>query len=100
MERARKGDWVEIEEILLVPGERAPQVPEDTQKVPLIQWCKGYLATEEASIGDEVEIETITGRRVKGKLSQINPRHIHNFGEPVKELIDVGRELREELEKL
>lgn len=35
METAKKGDWVQIEEIVLPAGHRAPQVPEDTQNATL-----------------------------------------------------------------
>lgn len=97
MERAKIKDWVEIEQILLNPGERAPQVPEDTQKVPLKLWIKGYMLSEEATIGDEIEIQTIIGRKEKGILSTINPRHEHDFGNPIKELTDIGIELRKEI---
>lgn len=100
MEKATRGSWVEIEIVVLEPGKRAPQVPEDTQRTPLMQWVNGYLVNEEAKIGDEVEIETLIGRRIKGKLSNTNPQHIHNFGRPVKELLDVGVELRNELKEL
>lgn len=97
MESAKRGDWVEIEQTLLKQGERAPQVPEDTQKVPLKLWFKGYMLSEEAVIGDEIEIETIIGRKEKGILSTINPRHFHDYGKPVKELTDIGIELRNEI---
>ena len=40
---AKKGDWVLIHKIVLSPEERAPQVPDDTKKVPLEMWIKGYL---------------------------------------------------------
>lgn len=43
METAKKGDWVQIEEIVLPAGHRAPQVPEDTQKCDLKLWVKGIL---------------------------------------------------------
>lgn len=97
MKRANRNDWVEIEEILLVSGQRAPQVTEDTQNTPLKQWIKGYLINDIASIGDLVEIQTMSGRLVKGILSEINPSYIHDFGSPIKELLDVGRELKEKL---
>lgn len=97
---AKKGDWVEIQEVLLNPEERAPQVPDDTKEVPLVQWIRGLMMTEEATIGDEIEIETIIGRNIRGQLCEINPRHVHDFGEPVKELIQVGIELRKEIEEL
>ncbi len=99
MEKAKKGDWVEIEEIILKPEERAPQVPEDTKRVPLVQWMRGYLLEEEGSLGEMVTIETLIGRKVKGKLCDVSPRHVHDFGKPVKELIDVGIEIRKELKE-
>ncbi|MCF6465419.1 2-amino-4-oxopentanoate thiolase subunit OrtA [Clostridium sp. Cult2] len=98
--KANMGDWVEIENILLEPGSRAPQVPSDTQKVPLVERRKGYLLNDSAELGNEVEIKTIIGRKVKGKLSDINPRHKYDYGNPIKELIDVGIELRNEIELL
>ncbi len=45
MNSAKKGDWVQIHQIVLKPEERAPQVPEDTKKVPLEFWVKGYAVT-------------------------------------------------------
>lgn len=97
---AKRGDWVEVENILLEAGHRAPQVPEDTQSVPLKEWHKGFLANDVAKIGDEVEIVTLIGRNVAGILSDSNPKHRYDYGQPVKELIDVGIELRNELESL
>ncbi|WP_026894939.1 2-amino-4-oxopentanoate thiolase subunit OrtA [Clostridiisalibacter paucivorans] len=100
MNKAKRGDWVEIEQILLEANKRADNLPEETKKVPLIQWFKGYLLNDRAELNDEVEIETLIGRKVKGKLSEINPKHVHNFGESIKELMDVGIELRKEIEEL
>jgi len=40
MNIAKYNDWVEIEEILLESGSRAPQVSEDTQSTPLKQWIR------------------------------------------------------------
>lgn len=98
--KAIKGDWVEIEEVLLEAGRRAPQVSEDTQNTPLMQWIKGQLEEPEAELGDIVSIKTLAGRIVKGKLSTINPSYAHSFGPPIKELVDVGNELQEELKNL
>ena len=100
MTHAVYGDWIEVEEVLLRPEERAPRLPEDTRKTPLKQWMKGKLLVDRASIGDEVEIETLIGRTVKGIVSNLDPRHTHDFGEYVKELMDVGIELRKEMETL
>lgn len=94
MQIAKKEDWVEIEQILLSPEQRAPQVTEDTKKTPLKQWIKGYLINDNAIIGDMIKIQTMSGRCVEGILSEINPSYIHNYGSPIKELLEVGRELK------
>ena len=36
----KKGTWVLIHRNILEPEERAPQVPDDTKKVPLEMWIK------------------------------------------------------------
>ena len=91
--RIAKGSWVRVEQVVMKPGERAPQVPEDTKAVPLMLWVKGTLL-EEASIGDTVEIETAIGRRMSGKLVAENPPYIHGFGRPIPELLTLGNEFR------
>ena len=89
-----KGVWVEIHTIVLEPGERAPQVPDDTAKVPLEMRVKGFLA-EPAAIGEQAEIITAAGgRRLRGRLSAVNPAYLHGFGPPVAELSTIGRDLR------
>ena len=100
MSKAYQNDWVEVEEVLLEVGARAPKVPEDTAKTPLRQWTRGYLLEEEAEIGQKVFIETVIGRKISGKLVEVNPRHVHDFGNTVKELVDVGCELRKEIKGL
>ena len=88
-----KRSWVEISCTVLQAGERAPQVPEDTQRVPLQMRVKGFLV-EAASVGDEVEITTKCGRHIRGILSAINPEYDHGFGSPIPELIPIGEEVR------
>jgi len=92
---AKRGDWVRIYKIVLNIGERAPNIPEDTQKVPLELWDKGFLLNENANIGDQVEIETYIGRKVEGKLLEINPYWSHNFGKAVPEILYIGRQAKE-----
>jgi 2-amino-4-ketopentanoate thiolase alpha subunit len=87
------GTWVELHRVVLAPGERAPQVPDDTQRVPLELRVKGRLLAA-AAIGDEAEIETPSGRRVTGRLESVAPAHTHTFGPPEPALLDVGAELR------
>lgn len=89
----KKGEWVQIYSIVLKPEERAPQLPEDTKKVPLELRVKGFLL-EDARIGDEVTIETVIGRRVSGKLEKVNPRYEHDFGNPIPELLRIGIEAK------
>ena len=47
---AHKGDWVRVHSVVLTKELRAPQVPDDTGKVPLEMWVKGRL-TCDAEIG-------------------------------------------------
>ncbi len=94
MKSAKKGDWVQIHQIVFKPEERAPQVPEDTKKVPLELWVKG-MALHDAKIGETVEVQTITGRTVKGRLTEINPSYKHDFGSFVPELLKIDIQLKE-----
>ena len=71
--------------MILTPEERAPQVPDDTKKVPLEMWTKCFLL-EDAKIGDEVTVETVTGRRETGKLIEVNPAYNQSFGNFIPEL--------------
>ncbi len=87
---AKKGDWVQIHQIILKPEERTAKIPEETKKVPLELWVKGYLK-EDANIGDIVEVTTLTKRNVKGELIEVNPIYNYSFGEEfVPELIKIG----------
>ena len=83
--QGKKGQWVQIHNIVLEPSERAPQVPDDTKRTPLIMWVKGYLAAD-AEIGGECEVTTLTGRTVKGVLDEIEPSYSHDYGKYVPEL--------------
>jgi len=94
IEIAKKGDWVQIHEIVLKAGERAPHLPEDTKKVPLEQWVKGFMNSD-GRIGETVEITTVTGRKVMGELVSINPKYEHDFGDCVPELLHIGPQLKE-----
>jgi hypothetical protein len=41
-----KGQLVQICQVVLEPGQRAPQAPDDTQQVPLQMFAKGVLTTD------------------------------------------------------
>jgi hypothetical protein len=92
-EAGRKGDWGEIRFVLLAPEERTASLPADTRRVPLEARLKGFLRAD-ARVGEEVEIETVLGRRATGTLTGLFPPPGHTFGRPVPELLSVGRELR------
>ena len=90
----KKGEWVRIYKVVLQSSERAPQVPDDTKKVPLELWVKGFLQMD-AEIGEEVEIETVTGRKEAGKLIEVNPYYTHDFGKFIPELLVIDRQTRD-----
>jgi hypothetical protein len=87
------GTWVEIHSIVLPATQRAQQIPEDTKGVPLEMRVKGFLVAA-ASLGDQVEIVTVTGRRLNATLVEVNPAYAHGFGPPIPELLTIGSEVR------
>jgi hypothetical protein len=94
--RCGPGDWVEVRFVLLEPADRAANLPPDTAAQPLLVWIKGF-ARGAAAIGDELAIETTTGRTVTGVLTDVDPGYTHTFGRPAPELVAVGRDLRARL---
>lgn len=83
------GTWVEIEQVVLTPAERAPTLPPETKATPYMLRVAGFLA-EEAELGQEVAIRTLIGRELRGTLRAINPGYTHSFGETVPELLTIG----------
>jgi hypothetical protein len=94
MNTAKKGTWVRVHNIVLTPEQRAPQVPDDTKKVPLEMWVKGNLLNDAAKIGDTVQVETLVGRVVEGTMIEIEPRYVHDYGNYVNEIAYIGKQLR------
>ena len=94
--RCKVDEWVEVERVLLEPADRSANLPPETAERPMLVWVSGF-ATAEADLGGEVTVETMTGRLVTGRLSAINPGYFHTFGNPVPELVRVGRDLRAQL---
>ena len=89
----KQGEWVEIHYVVLPAEERSPDVPEDTKKVPLECWVKGWDMSS-GKVGEEIEIRTPATRIVKGTLTRVNPGYTHSFGPSVPELSTIGQELR------
>jgi hypothetical protein len=94
--RAREGDWVEVEVKLLDPADRSKNLPPETAEKPLMMLVKGF-AVGEGALGEELTIETITGRKVTGALSAVDPGYYITYGPPIPELTHVGRDLRARL---
>ncbi len=91
--QAKQGDWVEIHSIVLPAGQRAAQVPADTQAVDLEMRTKGF-AVRAGRIGEPMEIRTLCGRTMEGTLIAVNPSYTHGYGSPIPELLSIGLELR------
>jgi hypothetical protein len=83
-----KGTWVKIKSVLLNPEERPNNIPEATRLVPLNVWVKGRLIND-AEIGDNVKVITVTGRFIEGTLEIANPTHSHSYGDFVPELMHI-----------
>jgi len=94
--KALKGQWVEIEEVLI--SNRTAKVPEDTKKVPLLSYVQGFVDNN-ANKGDEVIITTLIGRKHVGRLINVSPVFNHDYGKPVNELLSIGGELKRQLKK-
>lgn len=92
----QKGEWVEIENIIMETGERAPALPPDTAATPLVMRVRGFVQND-AAIGDVATIITRAGRTLSGKLVDSNPPYEHTFGAPIPELAWIGPALRAQL---
>ena len=92
MDKIAQGAWVEIEQVILMPEQRAPSLPEDTRQTPYILRVSGFLQ-EEAELGQEARIRTIIGRELSGILKVVTPSYSHSFGTTVTELLTIGTEM-------
>jgi 2-amino-4-ketopentanoate thiolase alpha subunit len=92
MSSIKSGTWVEIEEVILTPEQRAPTLPEDTRKVPYVMRVAGFLL-EEAELGQRARVRTVIGRELSGTLRTVNPGYAHSFGSTVPELLSIGNEV-------
>lgn len=90
------GSWVEVRQIVLRGGDRAPNVPPDTAAVDFVARIRGFLQTD-TKLGEEASVRTLADREVRGRLSAVNPRNPADFGNPVPELLQLGGEARRSL---
>jgi len=91
MDGIQRPRWVEVGFVVLRPDQRPPDLPPETRAVPYYARVKGFVAGTPA-VGDTVEIETLAGRTIRGELLQIDPPFTHDFGRPVQELVEAGRD--------
>jgi hypothetical protein len=91
MNQIQPGTWVEIEQVVLTPEQRAPTLPEDTKCVPYVLRVSGFLI-EPAELDGPAHIRTIIGRDLRGVLKTVNPSYSHSFGTVVPELLTIGTE--------
>jgi 2-amino-4-ketopentanoate thiolase alpha subunit len=94
MSKIAQGTWVEIEQIVLNPEERAPTLPEDTRQTPYLLHVSGFLQAE-AGMGEQATIRTIIGRELTGTLKTVLPSYNHSFGTTVPELLVIATEADE-----
>jgi hypothetical protein len=92
----KKNTWVQIKKTILKPEERTGNIPEETKKVPLEMWVKGSLL-DDAQLGDDVKIKTLTGRIESGILIQENPSYLHTYGAFVPEILKIDAMVKEAL---
>ncbi len=91
MTKAKKGDWVEIEQLILAPEERAPGIPVDTRATPLLLRVHGFIL-HDAAIGEFAQVKTIIGRELGGTLRSLDTAYKHSFGNTIPELLSIGTE--------
>jgi hypothetical protein len=91
------GSWVEIEQVVLPAGNRAPNVPADTAAVDFVARIRGFLEAD-APLGADVVVRTLAGRSVGGRLRVVEPRNPADFGNPVAELLRIGVAAQRSLE--
>ncbi len=89
MDQIQPGTWVEIEQLVLTPEQRAPTLPEDTRRVPYVLRVSGFLV-EPAELGGPARVRTMIGRELSGTLVKVNPSYSHSFGNTVPELLTIG----------
>lgn len=89
----KKGNFVEIMQVVLEPDERSYSIPGDTKKTPLRLWVKGFLL-EDGEIGDKTSIITVTGRVLQGVITDTSMAYDHDFGQLVQETMYIGTQAK------
>jgi len=90
----KKGTWVEVEEIVLTPKDRAMNIPDETKITPIKAWIRGKCLND-CELGNEMQVETNIGRIAKGIIVEIEPGYYHTYGNYVEEISNIGKQARE-----
>ncbi|MCB2288963.1 2-amino-4-ketopentanoate thiolase [Clostridium sp. CS001] len=94
----KKGTWVEVEEIVLVPEDRAKNIPDETKNTPLKCWTRGNCLSD-CELTGTVQIETNVGRIASGTVVEIEPGYYHTYGKYVQEVSNIGKQAKEIMAK-
>jgi 2-amino-4-ketopentanoate thiolase alpha subunit len=94
----KKGTWVEVEEIVLKPEDRATNIPDETKKTPLKSFLRGKCLND-CELGHEITVETNIGRIASGTVVDIEPGYYHTYGKYVNEISNIGKQAREIIAK-
>jgi len=94
----KKGTWVEVEETVLIPVDRATNIPDETKRTPLKSWTRGKCLSD-SELGMEVKVETNIGRITQGTIVEIEPGYYHTYGKYVEEISNIGKQAREIIAK-
>lgn len=88
-----KGDYVVIEFCVMPEESRAPNLPAETAELDLLARVKGHLLAD-AEIGQEATVKTMSGRELRGILTDQDTAATHTYGPPVEALLDVRESVR------
>ena len=85
-----KGTWVEVERTVLGGGRRQSSRPVDPTQVAAYSVRVSGVLLEDAELGQQVRIRTVTGKLHVGKLRIQSPSYGHSFAHTVPELVKIG----------
>ena len=91
MSKIPKGTWVEVERTLVSAARRLPGNPVEPARAPSYTVRVSGFLVEDAELGQQVRIRTITGKVHLGKLRIQSPSYGGSFGHTVPELLRGGR---------
>ena len=73
-------------------------MPEDTARTDFVARVRGFLV-DASEMGGPATVSTLTDRFVSGELVAVDPRNPADFGDPLPELLRLGRAARRSLDE-